>query len=117
MPIDPVHDHPAEPGVLGHYVVDSTQVFGLFITLGVYKAFVDIKEDKFVEQRKIKALQLYENQRLLSESLTTFLQSHPDFRGRRIEYIGLHSKDLEQGEVFWDPSGYTLLKGFAFQPD
>ena len=104
-------------GVLGTYVVDSTEVFGLFIQLNEYGAFVDVKEDKFVEQRKIKALQLYENQQLLSEKLRFFLEANPKFRGRRIEYIGLHSENLEQGEIFWNPNGYTLLKGFEFQPD
>ena len=110
-------DHPAELGVLGEYIVDSTKCFGLFIQLGSCNAFVDIKEDKLLEQRKAKALELHENQQLLSEKLIAFLASNPEFSSRRIAYICLHSKNLEQGEVFWDPNGYTLLKGFEFQPD
>ena len=117
MPMELPHEHPAECGVLGHYAIEGTQCFGLFIRLDNYKAFVDIKKDKFFEQRKTKALDLYENQQLLSGSLVAFLESSPDFRSRRVAYIGLHSKNLGQGEVFWDPTGYTLLKGLKFQPE
>ncbi|MEP7298412.1 MAG: hypothetical protein ABI702_19690 [Burkholderiales bacterium] len=110
-------NHPVMPGILDKYVVDSTECFGLFIQLNSYRAFVDIRDDKFIEQRKARALQLYENQELLSKNLRAFLESNAEFRSRRVEYIGLHSKDLEQGEVFWEPNGYKLLKGFEFQPN
>ena len=102
-------------GVLGRYVIDSTECFGLFIRLNEYIAFVDIKEDNFVEQRKVKALNFYENQQLLSEKLCAFLELNSELLGRRVQYIGLHSTNLEQSEIFWDPNGYTLLEGFEFR--
>lgn len=117
MQYDSPADQPVVLGVLDTYVIDSTPCFGLFLQLNTYKSFVDIKKDKFITQRKAKALQLYENQALLSSSLKAFLKSNASFRGRPVAYIGLHSKHLEQGEVFWDPNGYTLLKGCEFQPE
>jgi hypothetical protein len=28
--------------------------------------------------------------------------------------LGIHSNDLQRTEVFWDPTGYTLIRGFVF---
>lgn len=102
-------------GVLGNYVVDDTESFGRFINLDEHVAFVDLREDKYLELRKAKAIQLFENRQQLARSLSMLVVANPTFRDRRVAYIGLHSKDLEQGEVFWDPSGYTLLKGLSFE--
>ena len=104
-------------GVLGNYVVDDTKSFGLFVELNEHVVFVDLRADKYLELRKTKALQLFKNRQQLGQSLSMFVLANPAFRDRQVAYIGLHSKDLEQGEVFWDPSGYTLLKGLSFELD
>jgi len=105
-------------GMLGNYVPDSNdsddECYGLYLHLGKLSVFVDIREDKYLEQRKLKALQLFENCKLLQMSLDNFLLLNPVFKSRTLVYIGLHSKNLDQGEVFWEPTGYTLLKGTSF---
>lgn len=79
-----------------------------------WTVFIGVKEDKFMEERKSYALYLWENRHALEESLTQFVVNNPKFRNRTVGIIGLHSKSLDQGEVFWDPDGYTLLKGLVF---
>jgi hypothetical protein len=111
------HDLSVPLGILDRYVVDSTESLGLYIQLNEHRVFVDLREDKLIELRKARALQLYENQQILGKSLNAFIAANPDFRDRQVAYIGLHSKNMEQGEVFWDPTGYTLLKGFEFHPE
>jgi hypothetical protein len=104
-------------GILDSYVVDSTKSFGLFIQLNGHTVFVDLREDKHLELRKARALQIFENQQRLGKSLIAFIEGNPEYRDRHVAYIGLHAKNMEQGEVFWDPEGYTLLRGFEFQPE
>jgi len=76
--------------------------------------FLDIREDDHLEQRKRRALELHQNQLRLEESLRRFVVANPKFQHSTVASIGLHADDLLQGEVFWDPDGYTLLKGFEF---
>jgi hypothetical protein len=105
-------------GVLGNYAPDSNdpedECYGLYLQIDQHSIFVDIREDKYLEQRKLKALQLVENCKTLQISLENFVLSNPTFKSRSVSYIGLHSKNLDQGEVFWDPTGYTLLRGVSF---
>lgn len=103
-----------EIGVLGHYEIDSTQVYGLFVSLGGKPVFVDIREDNLIEKRKEFARFLTHNTDTLETSLNEFTQAHPDYSSRQIATIGLHAKTLDQGEVLWDPEGYTRLKGLEF---
>jgi hypothetical protein len=106
-------------GVLGNYAPDendrSDQSFGLYIKLGRHNVFVDIREDESLETRKARALYLANHSKELERSLEEFISNHPIYETRSVSYIGLHSKNLEQGEVFWDPEGYTLLRGLIFE--
>lgn len=108
-------EKPVTYGVLGDYVVDETPSFGLFIRLREQPVFVDIKQDRLVELRKTRAAFLHEHSTELDEQLDLFLRANPQFATRSIQYIGLHSQHVDQGEVFWDPDGYTLLKGSTFK--
>ena len=103
-----------EPGVLGHYVIDSTPSYGLFLSLGGKPVFIDIREDKFLDKRKEFARFLADHADSLESNLKEFIQAHPDYSSRQIASIGLHAKTLDQGEVFWEPNGYTRLKGLEF---
>jgi len=47
-------------------------------------------------------------------SLKKFIAAFPIFESRTIEFIGPHSTQLDQGEVFWAPIGYTLLRDLSF---
>jgi len=76
--------------------------------------FIDIREDRFVEERKARAEYLFQHQSELNDNLARFLSEYPDYRSRTLTYIGLHSRNLEQGELFWSPAGYTLLRGLNF---
>lgn len=98
-------------GVLGNYVIDSEESYGLFITLRGKKTFVDLREDEWLEQRKKHAKYLYENTETLEKNLNEFIKRHPEYESRQLTYIGLHSDNLNHGEVFWEPEGYTQLKG------
>lgn len=109
-----VDEKPITYGVLGNYVVDETPSFGLFIRIRDQPVFVDIKQDRLADFRKFRAVFLHEHQTELDEQLGLFVQANPQFATRSIQYIGLHSENLEQGEVFWDPDGYTLLMGLTF---
>jgi len=101
-------------GLLKDYTVDATPSYGLFFDLCDNRIFVDIKQDKYVEERKKKALQLLQDRTALEESLKRFFNRHPSFKTKHVRYIGLHSDDLNRAEVFWEPDGYTLLKGLEF---
>jgi hypothetical protein len=86
-------------GVLDNYADDGDEDdknFGLFIELMKQPVFVDIKEDKYLDKRKKIALHL-------------FINSNPKFKESFISSIGLHSTDTDRAEVFWEPTGYTLL--------
>lgn len=110
-----VEEYPAhEPGVLGHYEIDSTPFYGLFLSLRGKPVFVDIREDKLIDKREDFARFLATNTDNLESNLNRFIQAHPDYSSRRVDSIGLHAKTLDQGEVFWHPRGYTRLKGLEF---
>jgi len=101
-------------GVLGEYEIDSTLSYGLFLVLRGQPVFVDIKKDKLLEERKKQALHLVEKSEVLDGELLLFVTEHPEFLTRRVVYIGLHSKEAGRAEVFWEPDGYTLLRGTTF---
>jgi hypothetical protein len=114
---DSVDESAISFGVLGNYCADGIgeeAIYGLYIKLNGRLVFVDISEDEFIEERKAIALGFFKNIHFLQDSLNEFMESNPDFRGRYIGCIGLHAKDLSQGEVFWEPDGYTSLKGMKF---
>ena len=101
-------------GEFGRYTVDGTESLGLFIPLGGGKVFVDLREDEHIERRKAHAKFLFTNAPSLESSLAAFRTRYPEFSSRALTYIGLHATNLEQGEVFWDPNGYTILRGLEF---
>lgn len=101
-------------GQLGHFVVDDTDSFGLYMNLDKNRIFVDIRQDKKFEERKAHALNLYAHSKDLDESFESFCARNPEYKQKRVVYLGLHSKDLDQAEVFWEPEGYTLLRGLEF---
>lgn len=105
-------DH--EIGVLGDYEIDSTRCYGLFLSLRGNPVFVDIREDKMIEKRKEFARYLANSTDSLETSLDEFVRANPDYSSKQIATIGLHAKTADQGEVFWDPRGYTTLKGLEF---
>ena len=110
-----VQEYPAhEPSAFGHYEIDSTPSYGLFVSLLGKPVFVDIREDKLIDKRKEFARFLANNADNLESNLNEFIQAHPDYSSKQIESIGLHAKTLDQGEVFWHPKGYTRLKGLEF---
>ena len=104
-------------GTIGLYDVDGDgeKLYGLYIRLLGEPVFIDIREDTFAQERAQRARALFEKSEDLELNLKAFLESNPAFKKKRLNSIGLHSQDLEQGEVFWDPEGYTLLKGLEFQ--
>jgi hypothetical protein len=106
-----------EPGVLGHYEIDSDDSFGLFLSLNNRLVFVDIREDEFLSERKKFALFIFQNKSVLESNLCSFIENYPEFIDKELMYIGLHSKDLKQAEVFWEPEGYTILKELNFYSD
>jgi hypothetical protein len=105
---------PIAYGRVGEYVVDSTPSFGLFIQLQEQPVFIDIKKDRFIEGRKARAEYLFQHQSELNDNLYQFLSENPGYRSKKLAYIGLHSDSLEQGELFWNPAGYTILRGLEF---
>jgi hypothetical protein len=61
---------------------------------------------------------LFQSQSELEKDLKRFLDDNPAYRGKRLTYIGLHSTTVNQGEIFWEPDGHTILKNLTFlQPD
>jgi hypothetical protein len=99
---------------LGRHTVDGEACVGLFLELGKERVFVDLREDELLEPRKAQALALAGNVGALEASLVRFLARNPEFKQRRMSYIGLHSPNIQQGEVFWEPTGYTILREFEF---
>lgn len=95
-------------------MVDETESYGLFMSLQGHEVFMDLKEDNLLSVREIEARALFDAQDELQLSLTDFLYRHPSFAQRRISYICLHSKNIQQAEVFWEPEGYTLLRNRRF---
>jgi hypothetical protein len=88
--------------------------YGLYLLLNGDPVFIDIRQDQHLEERKKRALELHANANALEDGLRVFITAHPVFRDRKVDSIGLHSDDLDCAEVFWDPEGHTLLKGFHF---
>ncbi len=114
-PQDLVDEYAAyETGVLDRYVLDSTDSYGLFVSLRDQPVFIDIREDKHLKEREEFAHYLSSNVDQLAQNLEDFIESHPEFAPKQIIQIGLHARVLDQGEVFWTPDGYTLLKGLEF---
>jgi hypothetical protein len=101
-------------GELGRYTVDGDESVGLFLELGKARVFVDLREDEMLERRKAQALALAGNVGALEASLVRFLAKNPEFKERRVSYIGLHAPNVQHGEVFWEPNGHTILKEFEF---
>ena len=115
---EPIDNAAVTLGVLGVYAPDpadpSDECYGLYLLIAGQSVFVDIREDKYLAQRKLKALDLFAHTKELEVSLEQFVRHNPMFASRSVGYIGLHSNNLEQGEVFWDPEGYTVLRGLTF---
>jgi hypothetical protein len=109
---------PSAYGVLGMYVADEAdpddKSYGLYIRLNNMPVLVDIREDEHLEARKATALAMFRGQEALGADLVRFIEENPEFKSRQVGIIGLHAPDMNQGEVFWDPHGYTLLKGGRF---
>jgi hypothetical protein len=102
-------------GLLGEYVLDSTESYGLFMKLIDMPIFVDIRVDKFIEQRKRHAIFLFENRGMLEDNLREFLDKNPSYHDKKIEYICIHSKKIDQCNVLWIPDGHTALVGLNFE--
>ncbi|MEM8500313.1 MAG: hypothetical protein AAF542_20025 [Pseudomonadota bacterium] len=96
-------------GVLDEYEVDGDLCYGLYISIEEKSVFVDVKEDHKIDERKEIAMRLFHSQKELELEYRQFVSSHRDFENRTIDSIGLHSKDLSEAEVFWDPDGLTGL--------
>ena len=112
---DQVKNYAGPLGVLGDYIVDATESYGLFLDLLDAPVFVDIRYDEFIERRKQRAIYLFDHQKELEVNFIKFVDKNPEFKTKRITYIGLHyPKNFERGEVFWNPDGYTLLYGLEF---
>jgi hypothetical protein len=102
-------------GKLGPYPAEDG--YGLYIRLQERIVFVDIREDDCLKERELYAAMLQEGSVELSRNLAAFQKSNPEFGVRTVNSIGIHSHEHQRGEVFWSPSGYTLLKGLQFLPD
>ena len=106
-----------ELGVLGEYVVDSTSSYGLFLMLLNAPVFVDIRRDEQLEDRKMQALFLFKHSDSLETNLRVFLDRNPEYISKQMTYIGLHTKEIDQAEIFWEPEGHTRLLGLKFVLD
>jgi hypothetical protein len=114
--VGPPNNDPVVYGTIAEFVVDSTKLYGMYIDLNRTPVFIDIKQDALIDKRKQYATLLRESGVQLEKSLKLFLELKPDFRAKRLAYIGLHSTELDAGEVFWEPDGHTLLRGTQFLP-
>ncbi|WP_444956867.1 hypothetical protein [Microbulbifer sp. ZKSA002] len=104
-----------EYGVLGQYIIDSTYSYGMFIELLGRPVFIDVKKDGCLSRREEYAKFLYEHIGELEANLRKFCRGGVGFDSKFIDYIGLHSPQMEEGEVFWSPEGYTKLYGLDFK--
>lgn len=104
-----------QPGEVGHYPVDGETCYGTYIRISDNWVFVDIKQDGRMEQRIVYAKRLAASGGKLGAALEKFYARNADYVDRAIGSIGLHSAEDERGEVFWDPDGYTLLRGVVFE--
>lgn len=103
-----------EIGALGDYTVGGAKSYGLFLVLNDHPVFVDIRKDRFIDDREKFALMLFENKKVLEDRLRKFVMAFPEYRTRRLAYVGLHSKKLNEGELFWEPDGYSKLRELEF---
>jgi len=101
-------------GEIRRFNVEGERALGLYLKLAGRPVFVDIREDQLAEKRKLRALELSKAESTLEVSLSSFLINHPEFQERQVGTIGIHSNDLQQAEVFWEPTGYTLIRGLTF---
>jgi len=104
-------------GMLDRYQVDGPDdelAYGLFVKVRGRAVFVDLREDYMIDKRIEQAKKLHESTQALDASLDAFLVRNPEFVRRSLASIGLHATNVEQGEVFWDPEGHTLLIGTDF---
>lgn len=106
-----------EYGKLADYVIDGDDMYGLYLRLCGWSVFVDVRQDEQLEARKIRAYGLFENSSLLENSAKEFLLANPGYAKCTISIIGLHSADINQCEVFWEPERYTLIRGYVFVAD
>lgn len=102
------------PGKLGNYVVDSTESYGMFLVLRDSPVFVDLREDELLQEREKYANYLFEKTESLEENLGRFLEVNPEYFGRQLTYIGLHTEEVTSGEVFWEPEGHSKIRGLEF---
>jgi len=92
-------------GVLGTYPVDGDDCFGLFIELEGKPVLVDLRQDRWLEERKRVAQSLHEESAALAASFRSFVQDSDALRRQgvskvRIVSIGLYAKgDPGLGEV------------------
>lgn len=105
MQLGELKEHTLEDGEIG---------YGLYVGLEGRPVFVDIRRDANIEARKMFALALWQNSEALAESLSTFKSRNKEYIARNVLTIGIHADDAEQGEVFWEPDGYTQLRGLSF---
>lgn len=101
-------------GVLGRYVVDEDDSYGLFIELCGRRVFVDLREDEHKARREMLALDLFANQELLSRSLTRYIGNSKTPPEDYVDSLGIHSNEEGRVEVFWQSGKYTLLKDMEF---
>ena len=110
----------AAPGVLGRYEVDGSgegMSYGLYVLVEERLVLVDLREDEHLAQRIAQAQRLAASSLALTESLARFRARNARYATRHIASIGLHSKNLMRGEVFWDPEGHTSLEDCLFTDD
>ena len=90
---------PAAPvfGVLGIFTFEEDEHYGLFLEINTTPVFVELREDKMLEQRKQYALDLFnhagtlaENFNALAQSSREMLQDH-DVNTIRIQHIGIYA--------------------------
>lgn len=103
-------------GRLGDFNVDDELCYGMYISLNSGPIFIDIRKDDFLRQRENYAQHLYKNSYDLEKNLKKFIAMNPEFSSRSINSLGLHSLEMpeKQAEVFWDPEGYSQIRGLEF---
>ncbi|MET0550443.1 MAG: hypothetical protein ABW002_14365 [Xanthomonas sp.] len=103
-------------GRLGEFDVDDELCYGMYICLNSNPIFIDIRKDGFLRQRESYAQYLHKNSNNLERNLSDFIAMNPEFSSKSINSLGLHSLEMpeKQAEVFWDPEGYSQLRGLEF---
>lgn len=104
-------------GIIGEYIVDGENAYGLYLMLHGKGIFVDIKRDALVLGREKVALELFEKQLILEDELKKFLLKYDEFKADQIDSFGIHSDNLNQVEVFWESGEYTILRNMVFVID